>query len=131
MVDFVFSFPAELRAAQRELHQVRADLRSLLQELPWSVEAHDGYTRPEGHWYPVQHPPTSGWTEEQQQAVTALRERERDLAADIVCHPHRAAYASMGRTVAARSALKHIDDEDSAASSEERADSGHGFSTAA
>ncbi|GHF46152.1 hypothetical protein [Streptomyces morookaense] len=131
MAESDFPFPDELRAAQRELHQVRAELTALLRQLPWSVEAHDGYTRPEGHWYPVQHPPTSSWTEEQQQTVSALRERERNLAADIVCHPHWAAYASTGRTVAARSALKHIDDEDSAASSEERADSGHGFSTAA
>ncbi|MFF9040974.1 nucleic acid-binding protein [Streptomyces sp. NPDC014892] len=66
---------------------MRADLAALFTALPYSVEPMEAWARPEGYWStcPV-HPDSPGWTEQEQQQVAELRERERELAATIVTH---------------------------------------------
>ncbi|MEU9471235.1 nucleic acid-binding protein [Streptomyces avermitilis] len=83
-----YDFPGDLIAAQQELNQVRADLTALYKRLPYSVEPMEGWQRPEGYWLTTSraYPDSPGWSEQEQQEVAALRERERDLTAAIVTH---------------------------------------------
>ncbi|MBO0655909.1 hypothetical protein J1792_24980 [Streptomyces triculaminicus] len=106
-----FSFPDDLREAQRELHQVSAELSALGKTLPWSVEPHEGWARPEGHWYPSERPATSGWTEEQKNTVSALRARALELSIAVGTHAFWET-VEPGKVVAARTALKHVHDQE-------------------
>ncbi|WP_037683718.1 hypothetical protein [Streptomyces griseus] len=83
-----YDFPGDLIAAQQALTQVRADLTALYKRLPYSVEPMEAWQRPEGYWLTTSraYPDSPGWSEQEQQEVAALRERERDLTAAIVTH---------------------------------------------
>ncbi|MEU3356131.1 hypothetical protein [Streptomyces sp. NPDC037389] len=113
-----YDFPAPLRQAQAELHQVTADLAALGRTLPWSVVPLPGWTRPDGHWYPSSRPDSPGWTEEQQQEMAALRARALELSIIVGTHPFWGT-VEQGKVVKARMALKRIDaqasDEEAAA----------------
>ncbi|MEV5241943.1 hypothetical protein AB0K89_22980 [Streptomyces cinnamoneus] len=87
------------------MQQIRAELRTLLASLPWSVEPHDGWTDPADRWHPTQRPATPGWTEEQKHAVAALRAREMEMVTTIADHPWWKSLTGEDR-VAARMALK-------------------------
>ncbi|MFI0742661.1 hypothetical protein ACH4PU_31960 [Streptomyces sp. NPDC021100] len=108
MAENDFNFPEDLRDAQRELHQVHAELRALGKTLPWSVEPAEGWERPEGHWYPSQRPATSGWTEEQKSAVAALRARALELSIQVGTHAFWKTVGA-GKVVEARMRLKHVE----------------------
>ncbi|MEV0226759.1 nucleic acid-binding protein [Streptomyces sp. NPDC050704] len=103
-----YDYPGDLIAAQQELTQVRADLTALYKPLPYSVEPTEGWQRPEGYWLTTSraYPHSPGWSEQEQQEVAALRERERDLAATIVTHTFWNDVAGPER-LDARSQLKH------------------------
>ncbi|MGW2600019.1 hypothetical protein [Streptomyces klenkii] len=100
-----FSFPHDLREAQRALHQAHAELAALSASLPWSVEPHEGWERPADHWYPSRRPPTTGWTEEQKSAVAELRARALELTITVSMHPFWEPLTGE-RVVEARMALK-------------------------
>ncbi|MEU1670438.1 hypothetical protein ABZ752_00200 [Streptomyces roseifaciens] len=108
-----FDFPDDLREAQQQLHQARAELRAFLADpdLPWSVEPHDGWTDPQDRWYPTQRPATTGWTEEQQQTAQALRARELELVIAVSGHPFWSTL-DRGQVVAARMALKRAHEQE-------------------
>ncbi|GHE83496.1 hypothetical protein GCM10018785_59310 [Streptomyces longispororuber] len=78
-------FPADLLAAQEELHQVRSELHALLRRLPWCVEPHDGFSDDHG-WRKLERPASPGWTPDEQAEVEKLRARERELAVFVTCH---------------------------------------------
>lgn len=102
-----YDFPASLRQAQLELHQVTADLAALGRTLPWSVVPLPGWSRPDGHWYPSSRPDSPGWTEEQQHQVAALRARALELSITVGTHPFWDTLEK-GKVVEARTALKHV-----------------------
>lgn len=83
-----YDYPDDLLTAQRDLNQVRADLAALYERLPYSVEPMEAWQRPEGYWLATSraYPDSPGWSEQEQQEVAALRERERDLTAVILTH---------------------------------------------
>ncbi|MFG3499290.1 hypothetical protein [Streptomyces sp. NPDC047928] len=84
-------FPDDLRAAQTRLHQATTELAVLCRKLPWSVEPMSG-------WPGIQHPHTGeitggrqdspGWTEEEKEAVTRLRNECLDLSLQVSTHPY-------------------------------------------
>ncbi|MFC3576634.1 hypothetical protein ACFOZ0_25790 [Streptomyces yaanensis] len=100
-----YDFPSDLLAGQEELHQVRAELLTLLKRLPWSVEPLDGFSDDNG-WRKVERPASPGWTEDEQAEVEKLRQRERELAVFISCHRFWAEVATEDK-VATRMRLKH------------------------
>ncbi|MGK5543310.1 hypothetical protein ACSNOH_00950 [Streptomyces sp. URMC 127] len=110
-----FSFPQDLRDAQVQLHQARADLSSLLAGLPWSVEPMTGWTTDPEHTrgYRSERSDSPGWTQEEQDAVAALRARVLELSVTVSTHPFWAT-VDRGDVVAARMALKHAHEEPAA-----------------
>ncbi|WP_327356447.1 hypothetical protein [Streptomyces sp. NBC_01304] len=78
-------FPSDLLAGQQELHQVRAELLTLLKRLPWSVVPLDGFSDT-GGWRKVERPASPGWSPDEQAEVEKLRSRERELAVFVTCH---------------------------------------------
>ncbi|GAA4704393.1 nucleic acid-binding protein [Streptomyces youssoufiensis] len=106
-----FDYPADLRALQKDLFETRARLQDLLKTLPYSVEPITSWRRPEGYWLPSArpYPDSPGWSEQDQKEVTALRERERDLAEAILVHPFWTELDASDRPKA-RSHLKHAVD---------------------
>ncbi|MGW3950183.1 nucleic acid-binding protein [Streptomyces sp. NPDC004752] len=100
--------PDDLLTSQQDLNQVRADLTGLYERLPYSVEPLDAWQRPVGYWLAASpaYPDPPGWSEQEQQDVAALRERERDLAAAIVTHAFWNEVAEPQRPDA-RSQLRH------------------------
>ena len=104
-----YDFPSDLLAGQEELHQVRAELLSLLKRLPWSVEPLDGFSDDAG-WRKVERPASPGWTEDEQAEVEKLRQRERELAVFVSCHRFWTEMAPE-HTVDARMRLKHVHEE--------------------
>ncbi|WP_331722250.1 nucleic acid-binding protein [Streptomyces canus] len=102
-----YDFPDDLLTAQQKLNQVRAALEALYERLPYSVEPLGGWQRPEGYWLTTSpYPDSPGWSEQEQQEVAALRERERELSATIVTHAFWGEVAGPERPDA-RSKLKH------------------------
>jgi hypothetical protein len=103
-----YDYPGDLIAAQQKLTQVRADLTALYKRLPYSVEPMEAWQRPEGYWLATSraYPDSPGWTEQEQQEVAALRERERDLTAAILTHAFWNEVAGPERPDA-RSQLRH------------------------
>lgn len=95
-----YDYPDDLLTAQQDLTQVRVNLTGLYGRLPYSVKPLDAGQRPEGY------PDSPGWTEQEQQDVAALRQRERELAAVIVTHAFWGKVAGPERPDA-RSKLKH------------------------
>ncbi|MCW8383948.1 nucleic acid-binding protein [Streptomyces justiciae] len=106
-----YDFPSDLLEAQQGLDRVRADLRALFQQLPYSVEPMEAWERPEGYWRSSSqaYPESAGWSQEQQQAVAELQEEERRLSAEIVTHAFWDEIAVPERPDA-RSLLKHAAD---------------------
>lgn len=104
-----YDFPNDLLTAQHDLNQVRADLTGLYERLPYSVEPMEAWQRPEGYWRDQSpaYPDSPGWSEQEQQEVAALRERERDLTAVILTHAFWGGVAGHERPDA-RSQLKHV-----------------------
>lgn len=103
-----YDYPDDLLTAQRELNQVRADLTALYERLPYSVEPMEAWQRPEGYWLATSpaYPESPGWSEQEQQEVAALRERERELTGVILTHAFWNDIAGPERPDA-RSKLKH------------------------
>jgi hypothetical protein len=101
-----YDFPEALRAAQDELDQVWGDLHRLLKRQPWSVEPLPAWNSHENSWRPASRPDSPGWEAADQQESGALRAREADLAALIVCHAFWETVAPAERSTA-RSQLKH------------------------
>jgi hypothetical protein len=108
-----YDFPDDLRKAQRAIREVRADLAALLKALPYSVEPMEAWARPEGYWLATSpaHPDSAGWSQEEQQEVAALRDRERDLAIAIVTHGYWS-QIDAGDRPKARDALKRVLDSE-------------------
>ncbi|MGP4091729.1 nucleic acid-binding protein [Streptomyces sp. KR55] len=75
----------------------------------------EAWQRPEGYWLDKcrAYPDSPGWSEQEQKQVDALREHERDLAAQIVTHTFWSEMSGPERT-AARDKLKHAFEEDTA-----------------
>ncbi|MFJ8677341.1 hypothetical protein [Streptomyces sp. NPDC093589] len=88
--------PQDLLDAQRELHQVQAELHALYGRLPWSAVPLPGYGERED---------SPGYTDEEKVQVAALRARQLDLTVTVSCHGYWA--SCPGDVVKARSALKH------------------------
>jgi hypothetical protein len=103
-----YDYPDDLLRLQQDLDTARAELAALLKKLPSSVEAMEGWQRPEGHWLAASpaRPDSPGWTEQEQQDVAALREQELELSAAIVTHTFWSEVDASERTDA-RSQLKH------------------------
>ncbi|MFF7139375.1 nucleic acid-binding protein [Streptomyces sp. NPDC008196] len=103
-----YEYPDDLLTVQQALNQVRADLTNLYGRLPYSVEPMEAWQRPEGYWLASSpaYPDSPGWTEQEQQEVAALRERERDLTAAILTHAFWNDVAGPERPDA-RSQLRH------------------------
>ncbi|EGX54671.1 nucleic acid-binding protein [Streptomyces sp. NPDC056353] len=103
-----YDFPGDLIAAQQELNQVRADLTALYERLPYSVEPMEAWQRPEGYWLATSraYPDSPGWSEQEQQEVAVLREKERDLTGAILTHAFWSEVDGHERPDA-RSQLKH------------------------
>ncbi|QLE75868.1 hypothetical protein FGW37_03590 [Streptomyces rectiverticillatus] len=99
--------------AQHQLHEAHAELAALCQTLPWSVEPHEGWARPRAHWHPTERPATDGWTQEQQDAVAALRARAVELSLAVSAHPFWGT-VERGDVVAARMTLKQLRQEPTA-----------------
>ncbi|KIZ17390.1 hypothetical protein [Streptomyces natalensis] len=108
-----FDFPRDLLDAQGELHKVRSELSALYKRLPWSVEPLPGWTHTKegGRSYESSRPDSPGWTEEQKAQVDALRARQMELVDHIFPHPF---WATCDDPVTARSALKHVHDDEAA-----------------
>ncbi|MET9083242.1 nucleic acid-binding protein [Streptomyces sp. NPDC004237] len=104
-----FEYPADLIKLQQELNTVRFDLDTLFRKLPYSAEPIDAWQRPDGYWLSTSpsYEDSPGWSEEEQEQVIALRDRERDLAAKIVTHRFWSEVAGPERP-GARSQLKHV-----------------------
>ncbi|MFF8353909.1 hypothetical protein ACF063_10700 [Streptomyces chartreusis] len=100
-----YDFPSDLLAGQEELHQVRAELSTLLKRLPWSVVPLDGFSDDNG-WRKVERPASPGWTEDEQVEVEKLRQREHELAVFVSGHRFWSEMAGSDR-VDARTKLKH------------------------
>ncbi|MFB7630480.1 hypothetical protein ACFC0M_05960 [Streptomyces sp. NPDC056149] len=104
-------FPSDLRDAQNELDEVRAELNTLYKALPWSVVELPGWSRERetgGSYYASERPDSPGWTTAEQEMEAELRARRLDLAERIVTHPF---WASCDDAPAARSLLKHINEQ--------------------
>ncbi|MGW3954025.1 nucleic acid-binding protein [Streptomyces sp. NPDC004752] len=103
-----YDFPGDLLTAQQGLNQVRADITALYERLPYSAEPMDAWQRPEGYWLAASraYPDSPGWTEQEQQQVAALREKERELTGVILTHAFWDEVAGPDRPDA-RSQLKH------------------------
>ncbi|MGW7410777.1 nucleic acid-binding protein [Streptomyces sp. NPDC054833] len=110
-----YDYPDDLLTAQQVPNQVRADLAASYERLPYSVELMEAWQRSEGYWLATSraYPESPGWSEQEQQEVAALRERERDLNAVILTHafwndvadPERPDARSMLRHASLRRAL--------------------------
>lgn len=107
-----YDFPEDLLTAQRDLNQVRADLAALYERMPYSVEPMEAWGRPEGYWLATSraYPDSPGWSEQEQQEVAALRQKERDLTGVILTHSFWDGVAGPERPDA-RSKLKHALDD--------------------
>ncbi|MFE5375632.1 hypothetical protein [Streptomyces mirabilis] len=96
-----YDFPPMLIDAQDELDQVRADLRTLFERVPWSVEPMGAW-----EWRPASRTASPGWDPVDAVEIARLRARELELAEVLVCHPYWTEFAP-GDVLAARDALKH------------------------
>ncbi|MFF2654294.1 hypothetical protein [Streptomyces sp. NPDC058045] len=103
-----YEFPDDLLKMQADMVQVRAELHDVLAALPYSVEPLEAWRRPENYWRDASpaRDESPGWTEREQQQVTALRGREVGLAEAIVTHSFWGQLSPDERP-AARDALKH------------------------
>ncbi|MFE5084454.1 hypothetical protein [Streptomyces mirabilis] len=108
-----YEFPPMLIDAQSELDQVRVDLRALFERVPWSVEPMDAWETHEHAWRPASRPASPGWDPEDVAEIARLRVRELELAEVLVCHPYWTEFAP-GDVLAARDALKHHREQESA-----------------
>ncbi|MEV0912271.1 MULTISPECIES: hypothetical protein [Streptomyces] len=114
-----YDFPSDLLAGQEELHQVRAELATLLKRLPWSVEPLDGFSDT-GGWRKVERPASPGWTPDEQAEVEKLRQREHELAVFVSGHRFWTEVTAAER-VESRMKLKHAHE---APPVDEKADNG-------
>jgi hypothetical protein len=104
-------FPDHLLQPQQDLNQVRADLWTLFETLPYWVEPLEAWVR-HGYWLEnaKAYPASPGWSEEEKQQVVALRDQERGLATTIITHPYWGGLTGPERP-AARDARKHALEE--------------------
>ncbi|MEU9796391.1 hypothetical protein AB0E27_38535 [Streptomyces sparsogenes] len=102
------AFPADLLAAQQELHETAAALSALYDRLPWSVETHDGFKDPD-IWRPRERPATEGWSQEDQAEVQRLLDRRLELTITVSTHDFWTTLEGPDR-VTARRMLKHAHD---------------------
>ncbi|GAA1897892.1 hypothetical protein [Streptantibioticus ferralitis] len=100
-----FSFPDDLRALQRELHAVRNELTALHAQLPPHPAGTEAHVDEDG----VEHLATRAWTDEERRTVDALWVRQRQLAHAVTVHPFWSTLDT--DRIAARAALKHLDDD--------------------
>jgi hypothetical protein len=101
-----YDFPQDLTDAQEELRQVRADLRTVYQRVPWSAEPLDAWETHENAWRPSSLPASPGWDPQDAAEIARLRARELELSATIVTHAYWSEFAAAD-VLAARDALKH------------------------
>ncbi|MGK5631044.1 hypothetical protein [Streptomyces sp. URMC 123] len=104
-----FPFPDDLLAAQKELHQVTAELAELSARLPWSVEPMPGFSEGDG-WRARERPDSPGWTDEEKAEVDRLRERKLELSFAVSGHAFWKTLDT-GAVVKARMALKHAHEQ--------------------
>ncbi|MGP3951191.1 hypothetical protein [Streptomyces sp. 7N604] len=100
-------FPDDLRDAQREIYRVRAELSALYARLPQYTESVAAFTDWRGHKRPAC---SERWSEGDWAAVTALRAQELELVTTVGTHDFWGTLEGPSR-IAARMALKHVDDE--------------------
>ncbi|MDT0567008.1 hypothetical protein RM704_05820 [Streptomyces sp. DSM 3412] len=101
-----YDFPQDLTDAQDELRQVRAELQTLYQRVPWSVEPLDAWETHENAWRQASRPASPGWDPQDAAEIARLRKRELGLAGSIVTHTYWSELAPAD-VLAARTALKH------------------------
>ncbi|MEU2739397.1 hypothetical protein ABZ656_29520 [Streptomyces sp. NPDC007095] len=100
-----YDFPQDLTDAQDELRQVRADLRTVYQRVPWSAEPLEAWEMHENAWRPSSRPASPGWDPQDAAEIARLRAREVELATAIVTHAYWSEFAPAD-VLAARDALK-------------------------
>ena len=100
-----FDFPQDLLDAQRELHQVRAELAALYERLPWSVDPITGLG--EDYWRSTAcaSPTLPARPTRKGSRSLQLRARQLELTSPSCSPPFWA--SCPGDVVKARSALKH------------------------
>ncbi|WSQ14830.1 hypothetical protein OG604_47860 [Streptomyces sp. NBC_01231] len=101
-----YDFARDLTDAQDELRQVRAELQTLYQRVPWSAEPLDAWETHENAWRPSSRPASPGWDPQDTTEIARLRKRELELAGTIVTHVYWSEFAAAD-VLAARTALKH------------------------
>ncbi|MER7694931.1 hypothetical protein [Streptomyces sp. NPDC097610] len=100
-----YDFPQDLTDAQDELRQVRAELQTLYQRVPWSAEPLDAWETHENAWRPASRPASPGRDPQDAAEIARLRAREVELAGTIVTHAYWSEFAPAD-VLAARDALK-------------------------
>ncbi|GHB28968.1 hypothetical protein GCM10010306_021760 [Streptomyces umbrinus] len=101
-----YDFPQMLIGVQDELGKVRSELKTLLEQQPWSVEPMPAWSTHETAWRRAARPESPGWDPADQEHIARLRAREAELVTVIVCHPFWSEIEPAER-MAARSQLKH------------------------
>ncbi|WRZ87729.1 hypothetical protein OHB54_46925 (plasmid) [Streptomyces sp. NBC_01007] len=101
-----YDFPQDLIDAQDELRQVRAELQTLYQRVPWSAEPLDAWETHENAWRKSSRPSSPGWDPQDAAEIARLRAREVELAGTVVTHAYWGSLAPAD-VLAARDALKH------------------------
>ncbi|MFM9540046.1 hypothetical protein [Streptomyces turgidiscabies] len=101
-----YDFPQDLTDAQDELRQVRAELRTLYQRVPWSAEPLDAWETHGNAWRQASRPASPGWDPQDAAEIARLRARELELATAIVTHAYWRGFTAAD-VLAARTALKH------------------------
>ncbi|MGC4987563.1 hypothetical protein ACLQ18_44570 [Streptomyces sp. DT193] len=98
--------PHDLIDAQDELRQVRAELQTLYQWVPWSADPLDAWETHENAWRKSSRPSSPGWDPQDAAEIARLRAREVELAGTIVTHAYWTSLAPAD-LLAVRDALKH------------------------
>ncbi|MFD4976745.1 hypothetical protein [Streptomyces sp. NPDC058424] len=101
-----YDFPQDLIDAQDELRQVRTELQTVYQRVPWSTEPLDAWETHESAWRKSSRPASPGWDPQDAMEIARLRTREIELARTIVTHAYWSSLAPAD-VLTARDALKH------------------------
>ncbi|MET8955381.1 hypothetical protein ACWEO4_33690 [Streptomyces sp. NPDC004393] len=109
-----YDFPQDLVDAQDGLTQVRADLHTLYQRVPWSAEPLDAWETHENAWRTSSRPASPGWDPEDAAKIARLRARELVLATLVVDHSYWSSLAPAD-VPPAHDALKHHHEQPPAA----------------
>ncbi|TQK49883.1 hypothetical protein FBY35_0160 [Streptomyces sp. SLBN-118] len=108
-----YRFPGRLRALQLQVHRVRAQYEAMGRQLPWAVEATEGWSSTTKTYSPLgdritTFPASPGWTEEQIDQYARLRRRLVRLSAAVITHPWWSSVPT-GEQVDARMTLKRLE----------------------